>query len=511
MRLAVVGVALVALAAGCRPPEAPETSSAQKGPIVVGNANNLYLLTLGDWGEGAAFSYRQRDAAGAWHTAGIGEGTVAAAAAWGEHVLVFFTSGRYGLFGLESPVIRPSPVPGWTPAAAAEDGAAVDVFGWAGDEPTYARWEGGAWSVQKMTLALKKGSVRDPCVVRCRGRLFLAWREEVPALGRAEPMWRLGFAWYDGEGWKGPYPTPGQPGLAMASAPQMAATTDTLLCLYQAPAEEGRPAAWALAVYSTGDENWHENVRFGEIPLGEPLSLARWRDGFCVATMRGGRPWVAPLEGQPLAIGPFQPVDFAESGEWLPLGNLSGFLITMLLVVMLLVVSRRHGRAMREASGLQTLPIVKQAAPLGRRIVAGVVDQALVMMLLTGGLLYLRPDLYHRLAAFKILSYDQMAILGFARFVLTVVYFTLSEGLAGRSLGKRLMGLEVRTLGGARSRLGGAFVRNGARVVDEIPFLFYGVALVSILIGPLPQRLGDRMAGTLVVTSVTSPGSSSAS
>jgi uncharacterized RDD family membrane protein YckC len=44
-------------------------------------------------------------------------------------------------------------------------------------------------------------------------------------------------------------------------------------------------------------------------------------------------------------------------------------------------------------------------------------------------------------------------------------------------------------------------VRNVARLVDEMPF-FYLLGLVSILIGPRGQRVGDRFARTLVVRRV---------
>ncbi len=498
-------LAAAALAAGCdlpTPPQAP----APAGPIAVGNANNLFLIVPAGRGEEAAFSYRQRDAAGAWHAPGVGEGAVAAAAAWREHVLVFFPTGRYGLFGLETPTVQPAPAPAWTPAAVAEDGAAIDAFGWAADEPTHARNEGGAWTLQKIDIPLRKETVHDPSAARFRDRLFLAWREEVPALARAGSTWRLGFAYGDAAGWKGPYPPPGQPGLAMESAPRIAATADLLLCLYRAPAGGGRPAAWALAAYSTGDENWHENTRLEGISVDEPLTLARWREGFCVATVREGHPCTASLEGQPLRIGPFQALKSGERREWLPGIGLPAILLGLLLVAALVVASRRHGRAMRDAGGAQALSIAKQAAPIGRRVVAGAIDQVLLTLPLAAGILYLEPDLLGQWPEIRPWPDEQMLLVQLVRFLLTVLYFTLGEWLAGRTLGKALAGLEVRSLGGARLRPGQALIRNLARAVDEIPFPLYAVGLVSIYIGPLPQRLGDRMAGALVVTSSSSKG-----
>mgnify|MGYP001355542400 CR=1 FL=1 len=78
-------------------------------------------------------------------------------------------------------------------------------------------------------------------------------------------------------------------------------------------------------------------------------------------------------------------------------------------------------------------------------------------------------------------------------------YTALAEGFFGRTLGKHLMGIEVRSVdGGAPVTWRQAVVRNAMRVIDELPGA-YLVGLISIIIGPKPQRLGDRLAGTMVV------------
>jgi uncharacterized RDD family membrane protein YckC len=77
------------------------------------------------------------------------------------------------------------------------------------------------------------------------------------------------------------------------------------------------------------------------------------------------------------------------------------------------------------------------------------------------------------------------------------LYIWLAEGIFGTTLGKLAMNLRVRTAGGARIGLGRSFARNALRIVDGIGV--YLVGLIVALTSPARQRLGDRVAGTLVV------------
>jgi uncharacterized membrane protein SpoIIM required for sporulation/uncharacterized RDD family membrane protein YckC len=82
----------------------------------------------------------------------------------------------------------------------------------------------------------------------------------------------------------------------------------------------------------------------------------------------------------------------------------------------------------------------------------------------------------------------------------SIAYFTLCEGLGdGRTLGKRALGIRVVLDTGRPITLGAALVRNIVRIVD-----------LTIPLGPLPglllvffqksnKRLGDMVAGTIVV------------
>jgi len=80
---------------------------------------------------------------------------------------------------------------------------------------------------------------------------------------------------------------------------------------------------------------------------------------------------------------------------------------------------------------------------------------------------------------------------------LFLLYFTLFEWLFGASPGKLIFGMRVVQDDGRPCSLRAAFVRGLARYVDGI--LFGLVAYASMKRTPLQQRLGDKMAGTLVV------------
>jgi uncharacterized RDD family membrane protein YckC len=82
--------------------------------------------------------------------------------------------------------------------------------------------------------------------------------------------------------------------------------------------------------------------------------------------------------------------------------------------------------------------------------------------------------------------------------LLWVSYYALLEGLFGATLGKALAGLRVTDLEGRRVGRQAAIVRNIARALDWIPFL-YLLGGTLTLITAEHQRYGDRIARTLVV------------
>ncbi|HKV29955.1 MAG TPA: RDD family protein [Candidatus Dormibacteraeota bacterium] len=82
--------------------------------------------------------------------------------------------------------------------------------------------------------------------------------------------------------------------------------------------------------------------------------------------------------------------------------------------------------------------------------------------------------------------------------LLWVTYYAVLEGLFGASIGKGLAGLRVTDLEGRRIRPQAAIVRNIARLIDVLPFI-YLLGGILTLATRQHQRLGDRFAGTIVV------------
>ncbi len=84
-------------------------------------------------------------------------------------------------------------------------------------------------------------------------------------------------------------------------------------------------------------------------------------------------------------------------------------------------------------------------------------------------------------------------------FALMWAYSVLCEVLwSGQTPGKRALGLRVVRADGTPVSWLPSVVRNLLRVVDILPGV-YGVGLVSTLIDPHARRLGDILAGTMVV------------
>lgn len=78
-----------------------------------------------------------------------------------------------------------------------------------------------------------------------------------------------------------------------------------------------------------------------------------------------------------------------------------------------------------------------------------------------------------------------------------LAYYVGSEALTGKTIGKRAVGLRVVDVSGDAIGLGQALLRNALRVVDA--FLFYLVAAISVWSSSERQRVGDRVANTVVV------------
>ena len=83
--------------------------------------------------------------------------------------------------------------------------------------------------------------------------------------------------------------------------------------------------------------------------------------------------------------------------------------------------------------------------------------------------------------------------------LLWLAYYIVPEGLFGASLGKILCGLCVARLDGRPLGLGAIFIRNVLRLIDVLPG-FYLLGGLLVLGSTHSQRIGDRWAGTTVVS-----------
>lgn len=85
-------------------------------------------------------------------------------------------------------------------------------------------------------------------------------------------------------------------------------------------------------------------------------------------------------------------------------------------------------------------------------------------------------------------------------FLIQWAYYPICEGgWQGRTLGKSIFRLRVIQEQGYPLTWSAALLRNLVRAADSQPGIFYGVGLVSMLVAGNFRRLGDVVAGTIVI------------
>ena len=135
-------------------------------------------------------------------------------------------------------------------------------------------------------------------------------------------------------------------------------------------------------------------------------------------------------------------------------------------------------------------------ADLGSRAAALALDLAVLLV----SLVLVGIGLHHAGRPGDMLGSAGMSILLFAAFLAQWGYFLLFEALwGGRTPGKRALGIRVVHLGGEPLSLQGSVLRNLIRVVDLQPAVTGMTGAVCILANRRAQRLGDLVAGTMVV------------
>jgi len=153
----------------------------------------------------------------------------------------------------------------------------------------------------------------------------------------------------------------------------------------------------------------------------------------------------------------------------------------------------------------ESVAFTYELAGLGSRFLAVALDTMIqgVVALIAGFLLALAAGSAPSIGAALRLSGNQvislfLAIAIFLAFVIFIGYFMVFEAAwNGQTPGKRVLGIRVVRDGGYPIDLSGAVLRNLVRVVEAI--FSYVPAAISALLSSQNKRLGDFVAGTIVV------------
>lgn len=89
---------------------------------------------------------------------------------------------------------------------------------------------------------------------------------------------------------------------------------------------------------------------------------------------------------------------------------------------------------------------------------------------------------------------------GFLVFASYLLYFIVFEGIWSRTPGKYFQGLIIKKLDGSSCDWKSAIIRSLLRIIEINPLLLGGLpAGIAVIVTERKQRIGDILAGTLVV------------
>lgn len=145
--------------------------------------------------------------------------------------------------------------------------------------------------------------------------------------------------------------------------------------------------------------------------------------------------------------------------------------------------------------GYPTRPTRDDTSVIGARIGAQIVDSIAVALIIgvIAGVIG---------AIGGAIGGDAGSVIGGIGLLLGVVagfiYFFLLEGLwDGYTVGKKLFGIKVVEEDGGQCLLSSAFVRNLLEIIDGL--FYYLIGFIAMAASDKRQRIGDRLAGTMVV------------
>ena len=131
---------------------------------------------------------------------------------------------------------------------------------------------------------------------------------------------------------------------------------------------------------------------------------------------------------------------------------------------------------------------MSESATLIQRIVAGVIDQVIILV---------------GIGILAVLGLFSLSLTGYLSamamsYLMWIVYYTFFEGTSGQTIGKRFVGIRVVMRDGRELGFAIAFIRTLFRIIDSLPTL-YILGIIFILVTSDKQRLGDMVAGTVVI------------
>lgn len=155
------------------------------------------------------------------------------------------------------------------------------------------------------------------------------------------------------------------------------------------------------------------------------------------------------------------------------------------------------GRGNWDGTGYPRVPTRRDTDVVGSRIIAQIVDTVV------GSVLF-----YATFFVFTIVGVGAGDSGGGAIIVLGLLvssgvaigYFFALEGLwDGYTVGKKVFGIKVVKQDGGECDIATAFLRNLLRIIDFLP-VYYVAGFVVMAMSDTRQRIGDRVANTVVVT-----------
>jgi uncharacterized RDD family membrane protein YckC len=150
----------------------------------------------------------------------------------------------------------------------------------------------------------------------------------------------------------------------------------------------------------------------------------------------------------------------------------------------------------------ERVPLHFALASIGNRFLACAIDHALQMLAII--LMVIAFTILSNYSSFgdQLLALPKwiQAILVVVVFLIFSSYFAFFEWLwNGQTPGKRWLKLRVIREDGRPVTFWEAAVRNLLRTLDMMPAPFYSIGLVSVFVSLSDQRVGDMVAGTVVV------------